>query len=277
MCKFIGLKYCNNSCYIDSVLLSLFAIPNFFINQQILNKHIHDKNLKIFQKELIKISYHMRNSQIYSSKNLRKISKFFSNNFNNYEMQDASEFLLFILNLFDINSIKKEIFLFISRSQNKNPILSRHYIEKNSPFVLIPFNKIYDNIDISSFILNIDDVKLYDPFIRKIEFSEIIDSSFLIFNVQRTLLSEDRHEKRTFKKIIPNKKIMINKKILELYSIIIHNNYHYTSYIKCNGNDWFYYDDLSIKPIFIGNYHNLFSQKLDPSRFGTLYFYKSTH
>jgi hypothetical protein len=125
-CPVTGLDYTGNSCYMDSALLSMFAIPNKTITDHILNKDLttlktidrrlwsncHDnidndiKRRKAIQKALVDITESMRGPRkVKKCSNLRSLIKRCpgSQPFHERDTQDSGEFLSYLFNLFQVD------------------------------------------------------------------------------------------------------------------------------------------------------------------------------
>ncbi len=319
-CQITGLKYKGNSCYQDSVLLSLFAIPNKFITKYILKKNVEElsKNPKreikcssnleddiLFRSniknELINIAYSMRNIEnknVKNCSNLRELIKecpsTSGQRFYESGMQDAGEFVQYLFSLFEVTGIKLQRKMYITNeltgiytSKNKpflNLIKVADRSENTSPIVLITSETLQNSnkdININKYLIKKEDTKLDEKNLYKykneyykriINIESVTDAKYLIFYVQRKTIDENI----LHNKIIPNETIILaNDKQLNLHSIVVYRNRHYTCYIKFNEN-WFYYNDLSLNIEFVGNYNEMIenvSNKPDPCKEGTLYFY----
>ena len=101
----------------------------------------------------------------------------------------------------------------------------------------------------------------------RIETVDIIRAEYLVFYAQRLY-----ETKRNYNNIVPIKQIKLDN-ILNLFAIIVHRNYHYTCYIKCDKN-WFYYNDLSDNIVYVGTYNDMLKTKPSVKSEGVLYFYK---
>jgi ubiquitin C-terminal hydrolase len=144
-CKRIrGLNYTGNSCYMDSTLLCLFAIPNKTITNNILKKDLNtlkniDRNLwsnchsninedikrrKDIQKSLNNITKSIRelNDVKYCS-NLRSLIKNCpgAQEFHGTDPQDAGEFLLYLFNLFQVDVSKSVRKTYGTNDLGENP------------------------------------------------------------------------------------------------------------------------------------------------------------
>ena len=315
------MKYKGNSCYQDSVLLALFAIPNKFITKHILKKNIEEisKNPKreikcsdklesdiLFRSniknELINITDLMRNpdNNVTNCSNLRKLIKECPSTsrqkFYETGMQDAGEFIQYLFSLFEVTGIKLQRKMYITNeltgiytSKNKSFLNLRKVIdrtENTSPIILISsesLQKSNKDININKYLIKKEDIELdkknlykyeNEYYKRTINIERVIDAKYLIFYVQRLSVNKNI----LHNKIIPSETIVLpNDKQLNLHSIVVYRGYHYTCYIKCDKN-WFYYNDLSLNIDFVGNYDEMIenvSNRPDPCKEGTLYFYSN--
>ena len=176
VCDFTGLKYTGNSCYQDSVLLSLFAIPNKFIENNILEKDLNkikesqkeiicSKDTKEdiiskedIQKELNKITNSIRNKGEkveYCSKLRSLIKKCPSTSgqeFYGTGTQDAGEFVQYLFSIFNVEGMSKFTKTILSNNldekineDSENTILSSYRKFNTSPIILIPSQKLIDS------------------------------------------------------------------------------------------------------------------------------------
>ena len=186
-CKILGLNYTGNSCYMDSTLLSIFAIPNNTITNNILNKNLTtlktkklwskcnpniDTDIKIrqdIQKALNNITQSIRGkNNIKTCSNLRSLIKKCpgSQPFHNTETQDAGEFLSYLFNLFQVNvaTTKRETYGSNSLSNNPKWTLVTSSIDIHaSPIIDITSIKlinINENYNITKFVKQTDDSSL---------------------------------------------------------------------------------------------------------------------
>ena len=300
--KLGGLINTGDSCYLDSVLFALLAIPNKFVNKYILFKKINKYKsfLELLQKYLIYLTEEIR------VKNTFQVCTPFRNIIKKYQVsgmpnfslpgqQEAGEFLIYFLSLFNsqnvavtqhtsyaTNSTSKKVKL-------KDLIQTHTSIDKNASIVVfIDSFTLFDkrNLDnhVYHFLKHREDTGILDEnnlfthrdkkYIRKISYNQIIDAPQLILWAQRanpitnTVL-------RT--RIIPNRIIsLINKKKLRLYSIVLHlgniSNGHYITYFR-NKKMWYLYDDVSRHVSEIGDYTQLLNFYPNVSTHGVLFFY----
>jgi len=127
-----GLKWVGNSCYLDSSLFSLFAVPTSFVDDNIINailtprlttrfvcsangsSQVDLENRQVVQNQLKTIVTHIRgrglsNRDKYCTDlrgaliNCPNVENYYDNS-----MKDAGEFLTYILEMFDTNIAVKE-------------------------------------------------------------------------------------------------------------------------------------------------------------------------
>lgn len=124
-----GLKWVGNSCYLDSSLFSLFAVPTTFVDDNIINaillprnrplvcatngsSQVDLENRRTVQKQLRTIVKHIRGGGegVKYCTDLRRALRKCPNAENYYDnnMKDAGEFLTYILEMFDTDVAVKE-------------------------------------------------------------------------------------------------------------------------------------------------------------------------
>lgn len=299
-----GLINIDDSCYLDSVLFALLAIPNKFINKHILFKKINDQKyysfLTLLQRYLIYLTEEIRiKKSLQVCTPFRKIIKNYQMkgmpNFSLPGQQEAGEFLIYFLTLFNsqnlatvkhttyaTNSISKKV-------KHKNLIVTNTHIDTQASIIIFVdsfqlLNKEKMVNHIFHFLKQKDDSGVLDSlnmfkynnqkYVRKISEIQIIDAPQIIVWCQR-VNPITNSILRT--KIVPNRKITLgNSKKLKLYAIILHlgnvSNGHYITYFR-NKKSWYLYDDISRNVSFIGNYTQLL--QLNPNVFShsVLFFY----
>ena len=158
--KVRGLDYVSNSCYMDSTLLSLFAIPNKVITDNILNKNLDSledipmkwtkcsdniekdiKRRKDIQTALNKITNSMRGlDKIKKCTMLRRlIAKCPGTQpFHLGGTQDAGEFLAYLFNIFQVDIAKTTRKTYGTNDKGKDPnweLIRTHVDKKTSPII----------------------------------------------------------------------------------------------------------------------------------------------
>lgn len=317
ICDFTGLNYTGNSCYQDSTLLALFAIPNDFITKNILEKDLkpisEKKNRDIIcssntkrdlerrtaiQRELINITKSMR-GEIEPSQRvkycsnlrglLRKCPSTSGQAFYGTGTQDAGEFLQYLFALFEISGVIRTRRTMVTNDMGDDPqmVKIREIDDVTSPIILIPAMQLmrYNSIRINYFLIQQEDAifdqsNLYKGpdgrmYRRRIEENIVVKGDYIIFYAQR-LYNFGQGEKRSYTEIVPNETIKVGDKKLDLFAIVVHENVHYTCYIKCGEDSWFYYNDLTNLILPVGTYKQMLAEKKypNPKTKGVLYFYK---
>lgn len=275
----LNLKYNNNSCYMDSLLVTLFNSKNENIEKILLNASLNIYNSvlnnigKEIQQELNKIynTIHI-NNKINECKNLRKLFHNYSINYKKYikssnslnssndinwltEQNDYSDILTFLRIIFNIPDILKYkingniqygyfVYLFPLDDLLNNEII---YINKFFP----KYKKI---IKLDSDNYYYDENKLITEFKEEIE---ILSTPFLFIHFNK-IFDDTKLEKI----IIPTLKLKLkeNNRYLYLNSIIVHygtaKGGHYITLFECN-NIWYEYDDMKSNLKLIGTFENI--------------------
>lgn len=318
-CEFTGLRYTGNSCYQDSTLLALFAIPNKFITENILQKNIRPisdkpnreivcglnqnddyKRRRKIQNELIRITRSMRGELPVSERTqhcsnlrglLRSCPSASRQEFYGTGTQDAGEFLQYLFALFQVNGLRKIRTTDITNDISKIPsqtLTTLQIEEEVSPVILIPALTLmqFSRININFYLAQTEDTVLdrenlvLGPdgkrYKRRIEQNVITSGKYIVFYAQRLILG-GRKAERIYSSIVPNERIELplSEKYLELFAIVVHQQAHYTCYIKCDENNWFYYNDLKPEIEPVGSYQNMLKRKPSVETEGVLYFYKA--
>jgi hypothetical protein len=231
-----GLNYNGNSCYMDSVLLSTFAIPNKTITDNILDKDLDviktypvrwstcDPNLDVdinkrkdIQTVIKKITMSMRGlNDVKTCSSLRKLIKTCpaGQNFHKTDTQDAGEFLTYLFNIFQVNIANTEITTYGSNELTENPewTLESKKVDNNaSPIINVESTtliKVEKSYDITQFIKGETDDFLGDEnkwtpkrgtsYIRRKQIFEVTESSIIIFNLLRTYGEPNFNKKGVF-------------------------------------------------------------------------------
>ena len=290
-----GLKYTGNSCYQDTILISLLAIPNKFIDREIINKdidkisldekreikcsEINTKNDRIrrtkIKMELIKIMNSMRNKgeTIKTCSKLREYIKDCPSTggqeFHGTGTQDAGEFLMYLFSLFNIEKTTTRYIQNIATNDLVNSVnkLESYYESSNREELVPPIISIHSNslIDTNiSYYLNFEDDTIFgerDTYIasdnKKYKRKIMYDS---VKDSEYLIFKIERlseNNMRKYNRIVPDEFVILQSdRKLYLHSIIVHRASHYTCYIKCE-NSWFYYNDMDNNFEYVGNYKNM--------------------
>lgn len=258
----IHLYWNDNSCYLDSILVSLFHNKDIeLINYPLINFKNNDlnKKAKFIKKELYKIyeiiAERKINKKIEKCFLLREyINDFYNNLINIYPnkiiIEEYENWIDSQLDIFDFLNLYEKIFNIPNNITIKEG------------------NNLYN----SNFFYNIpNDLLLHKNkvFIKKILPSFKIKNNDLI--IQTTILKADKLFLKIFRnlhyfkletKIIPSKTLKLPKNNFNLYltSIIIHygnkDGGHYICLYKFN-DKWFEYDDMNKSPTYIGSLNKI--------------------
>ena len=274
-CNNIYLYYDgNNSCYIDSLLVSLFNTNNDNIKKTIL-----ETPLKTYTKypKLLDIGHKIRNEllsiyEIISSqkeqsekkecRNFRLLLQQYYKNYKKYvnktydiiewtqTQNDYADILTFLPVIFDIpNTLKYKL---------NDRIEYKYFVDLFSLDELLVTDKIYIKDFYPKYKRTFESENEYGEIQIFTKTIECLAAPFLFILFNRILLSE-----KILTRIIPSLKLKLkeNKHNLYLNSIIIHRGMkevgHYTCLYECKGI-WYEYDDLNIKNRKkIGSFENI--------------------
>ena len=128
-----------------------------------------------------------------------------------------------------------------------------------------------------------------NKYMRRIETEKMVYGDFMVFYAQRYFVPQgtrkkdylaERNLERNYTKIIAPVSLQpefMTEDQLSLYCIIVHRSHHYTCYIKCGNNAWYYYNDIPGDIVYIGTYDDMISEDVKPNPLteGVLYFYKN--
>ena len=238
----------NNSCFIDTALMSIFYKKNQWIDKYILNRDPIDMNTKQRKilKELKKLVSLIRDSDFNKNTTCSTLRTLFENYDENYNnnfkiewentQNEHTDVIKLLEHIFDIpnTTIYKE-----KRKTSKRFALVKHSLTGAHITSYQLYNK--KVVKMSSFFPDYTDIDTETTY-------NFIDAPILYFNVQRNYLDE----KKLYTKFKPPMSIITkNERTLQLVSIIIHKGSrpisgHYVGLLKTNDDDdhWFYYDDM---------------------------------
>jgi len=292
-----GLEYTGNSCYQDSVMMALFAIPNKIISKTILNpsRNLTCQKIPEIREELNNIAKSLRGKrEITTCSNLRNLLRDCPtkiSNFSGTDTQDAGEFLRYLFELFQVDIMKISRTTYATNDIAFHPetvIKVSEIISLVPPIVLVQL-PIKAPIQLESFLNQKEDSYLtrenlykykdtngkIEFFRRRIEINKVLQTKYMVFDVHRNFYDEKFDKtKRDFSEIIPPDTINVGKSLMSLNSIVVHTNNHYTCYLL-KGKVWYYYDDIPNTITEIGTLDEMLSQETfpNPKTHGTLYFY----
>ena len=275
VCNNIYINYDGkNSCYIDSLMVSLFNTKNDIIKKIILKSplkyykecpklldygnRIRDELIKIYET----ISEQKKNSQITECTNFRLLMQKYYNSYkkyinNKYDLiewtstqNDYADILSFFAIIFDIPDVLKY--------KHNNIIQFKYFVDLFPLDELLTTDKIYIKDFYPKYEKTFESENKYgliETFTTKVEY---LAAPFLFILFNRILLSE-----KIKTKIIPSLKLKLKENNHNLYlnSIIIHRggkDYgHYTCLYECKGI-WYEYDDMNVNNRFIiGTFDNI--------------------
>ena len=274
-CNNIYLYYDgNNSCYIDSLLVSLFNTNNDNIKKTILEAPLKtyakypkllDTGNKI-REELISIyeiiSSQKKQSEKKECRNFRLLlqqyyknyKKHINKTYDNIEwtrtQNDYADILTFLPVIFDIpNTLKYKL---------NDRIEYKYFVDLFSLDELLITDKIYIKDFYPKYKRTFESENEYGETEIFTKTIECLEAPFLFILFNRILLSE-----KISTRIIPALKLKLKENTNNLYlnSIIIHRGMkevgHYTCLYECKGI-WYEYDDLNIKNRkIIGSFENI--------------------
>lgn len=290
-----GLNWVGNSCYVDSVLVALFAVPTTFTDKIIYDKDVHSNNTKHVQKQLRKIVESMRGKRVVNTcSDLRLTFKQFKNQENYWDTntKDAGEFLVYLLSLFPETNTAMlvETGYYTNDLSSSNPldkVKSNMILDKRASTVWSidsiylseqPTDTKLSELSRMKFISIFDEKNMYrnmetgKTYRKKTSIRTLVDAPYIIFNVMRKNVITN---KLITTPIIPDVNITLPSGTNFVFSaVVVYVSGHYVCYFSCE-NIWYFYDDLggmyNIKKI--GVYSDLLNAIPSVKASGVLYFY----
>ena len=284
-CNIKGLDYVENSCYIDTVMLCIFAIKHTVIDKHILEKDINTlKNTQNCRREdklniqnvLKKIANSIRGTgDVKVCTELRNCLRHCPgvDAYHLTDTQDAGDFLAYLFTIFECEIAKETTETY---GRDNSTTTSWEKSETND-INSLPIKYIY-NIKCG---LNITKTVLYE------EIEEVTDwkfnqkktigkfnSPYIIFNVRR----QTQNDFTNYDRIYAPETFILNNVQLTLSAIVVYTGRaHYIANFKCKGEWYLYNDNPKDKTHFIkkiGSYNTLINMKEhNPMTNGTLFFY----
>lgn len=205
-------------------------------------------------------------------------------------MRDASEFLLFLFMIFDVNPIKVEVLFERLREGNdieyeyRSEQIHEEHIWKVDYDLLVEGKETKDLLEITNidyfeepYVDNTTGVK----YVRNRKTHKIISADMIAMVLQRIHKSRREEEYLNKSKIIPSEFIQISKgKLLWLVASVIFEHAHYTIIFRCE-NQWYAYNDMGVtKGKFVIKYADDYQTMLKRDdkkvqRNGVIHFYLS--
>ena len=305
-CEMItGLEWTKNSCYMDSVLHALFAIPNDFTSsllsfdmsldtrknvcQSGMTKELSDKYIQDIQQELRNIADTIRGKATHPVKDVTKLRHLIKKcptmqNFSGPGMQDSGEFLSYMLNLFPGSNTATTQIVSYGTNNDKDKFLGDTVLNTTHSVVIsvVPQRLLeLDMIDITDFLVEYNDSGELTPdnmyrlnnhtFRRRVATTTLIDAPIVIFNINRR---NPEDESIITTSIIPIETFALpSEKEFSLSAIVVFvGGCHYTCYYNCN-SEWYLYDDMAnVNIVRIGTYDDLI-ENTDVMTDGTTFYY----
>lgn len=279
--SFRGLNYTGNSCYQDSTLLALLAIPNTVITTYMLRSDVKaitelskrwttcdedpekDYTLrKAIQDELIRITNSMRKTggdTVKTCSNLRKLISRCpgTEEFHGTGMQDAGEFLSYLFSLFQVDVATTSNATYITNDLGDEPVwlsTGKTKDKKSSPIVAVLPGQIDTETtrQTNEFLVQVEDAVLDNPYvyegqeyIRRRHVWKMEKSPYLVFYIHRLHRTYEtvRGKFKVKEKKLRTPILPVQKiEKLNLSAIVVHSHNHYTCFVNCRGI-WFYFDD----------------------------------
>ena len=299
------LTWTGNSCYMDSVIQSLFMVPNDFTNK-LLTTPVQNSNRcdkKGIQTELNRIVNTIRNNtkKVDNVTRLRELMKTCPDpeELWNTEFHDAGEFLQYLLDLFPTTNVAtKQTITYGTNNIDDFEVDDDDKIRTSiitdtkastivtiDPFTLLGFEEAVSTQELLT--IKHDSGELDEPlipdegpgagqeFTRQLSETFIIDSPIIILNVLRNNPVDEDIVINT--DVIPDEQIVTNSGIIfNLSAIVVFRNKHYVCYYKCN-TYWYFYNDMESIITKFTNFEDIFSTlfggESEVQTRGTLYFY----
>lgn len=299
------LAWTGNSCFIDSVLQSLFMVPTDFTNMLLTTpvQNSSDCDIKGIQSELNRIVLTIRNITDEKVPNVTKLRKLLrtcpdQEELWNTDFHDAGEFLQYLLDLFpNTNAATKQITTYGTNNldEEDDKILTSVTTDTKAsvvvtidPFTLLEFDEpvstqelitiTHDSGELEEPLIPDEGEGVGEEFIRQISETIIVDSPIIILNILR---NNPIDESVITTDIIPYEQITLQSgKIFNLSAIVVFRDQHYVCYYKCN-TKWHFYNDMSKSSIvkfdkFEDIFETEFNEESEVKTRGTLYFYVDT-
>lgn len=282
-CNNIYIKWSNNSCYIDSLLVAFFNKKNKIIEELLLKSEINDyghKKLKTIglkiREELIKIYKIISNQLIlktkYTCNDLRLLLEHYYNYLIKikpiiiekndnwiYSQLDVYDFFELLLTIFKVNEKTLKI------QDGDNIIYSNLKSLINNDFIYkkkeLKIKDIYPK-HIQKYKLDNNNKYIDSKGIKRTYYTkkyEILKGNIIFISIYRNIGEIIKNDIR----IIPCKLLKFSENTFNLYlsAIIIHygestNNGHYITLFTCN-NIWYEYNDMEKNIIYIGKLENI--------------------
>lgn len=236
-----SLKNENNSCYINSILVALFAMPYEYLTKNILLNN-NDKTLMLSLQTIV-LSMRIFENTIFTSDQLRKeLSKYPS--FVGYLKGETEDVYEFFSNIFTHFKVYSQA---IEHKYKPNKVVEITETE-SIPTVLVNLEVFmkYSTFNLCDFDFENENFTLNDN-TNIVKITKFKNPKFLALNIlhARTL--------NFTTKVIPSEQLKTYPN-LQLMSIILYNKLicHYTCVYRVV-DDWYEYDDLRGSPVLLSD------------------------
>jgi hypothetical protein len=290
----------NNSCYIDVVFIALFIDPLQPVINVLRKRNCVEnvcgntlKEVRMIQDSVRKIATELSSHSEYSDDNftLSSVRKSMlkcpllnkNERFDQGDMNDPSVFLDCFFKIFPcfrtlkIKYNQEETFgnkaKSASRSQSRSQSRGRSQKRKRLKGVTITlFKMVNPLIALETGPIKSIDGKYLSDIVEEQPFT-LIRPRFVIFDLVR-LNSRGKYVKNL--EVYPDEIMKINGRLLELRSIIVWEDFHYSVYSRVDG-EWFYFDDMAADVKRIGTYEEMLESEVGPQVVisGKLYVYST--
>jgi hypothetical protein len=255
--------------------MALLAPESTFIEEVFFSRNSPRPDI---QQELLKLRNYIYsvNEDENNAMNIRKLL----GNFASGEMQDAGEFLIKLLESLKAELMRKSRITYVTNAKYEFRDLIETFREIQRCIPVIPiFLEPNTSILLENCLKNVEDSVLQNPYIdkrtqkmykRRIETTKVIQSPFIIFNIQRLAIINEREE-RLYNPISIPKKLYLGPFVLQLLSIVTHESQNYTCFFNFR-DTWCFYDDMrGIENI--GSYESMLKKDPSAEKCGVLYVY----
>lgn len=300
-CSVTGLRNTGNSCYLDSTIVALLAVPNDFTDEYILDAKLQERpqiscskggdpkedlhNRRAVQKALIEIAKSIRGEKtVEHCVNLRKLLARCPTSiaaFHRTGQEDAGEFLTYLISLFNTDVAWHSVSTYFYNDPEDKVFAGITVDDKASVVQSVDPRTIQETPDlVLSSLLNrqetmeFDDANLAVFEGKRYRYREtLVDvvSPYLVFNLRRLL---PREIVQTEIQLEPN--FMNNGYQFTLTAVVVHvgttRGGHYVAYILCKGV-WWLYDDLQRGLEYVGSFEELKEAEPSPLTRGVQYYY----
>ena len=279
------LKYAENTCYMDSILMSLLQHPTKFIWNNILTKDLSQiksecKNIQAIQHELQTLTASINSGFVQNICNVNNFQEEIKKNCNGDQafgqkgQQDPQEFIKFLYKIFGITVEQYRLHETYTRQEADEQV--ENIVAYNTERRVLSIGVGYEMVESENpvqYTINIREKQRVDNWIQHKDKTSYKDvnkrytlkdaQDWIIYaRISSEIIGSDDIQFTPDEFIqIKNKNNENNEnKFFKLTRIIINHGGHYTAYIKC-GDIWFHYNDKINLFKNIGEFGNLITQQ----------------